>query len=70
MLANEEVIDGRSERGNYPVERRPMRQWLLRITAFADRLLSDLDLLEWPESLRKRCSAALDRQERGSECRS
>ena len=53
VLANEEVIDGRSERGNYPVERRPMRQWLLRITAYADRLLSDLNLLEWPESLKE-----------------
>jgi leucyl-tRNA synthetase len=53
VLANEEVIDGRSERGNYPVERRPMRQWLLRITAYADRLLSDLGPLEWPESLKE-----------------
>src|SRR5947209_14449185 len=53
VLANEEVIDGRSERDNYPVERRPMRQWLLRITAFADRLLEDLKLLDWPESLKE-----------------
>ena len=42
VLANEEVIDGRSEVGGFPVERRPMRQWLLRITAYADRLLADL----------------------------
>lgn len=52
VLANEEVIDGKSERGNYPVERRPMRQWMLRITAYAERLLEDLDLLDWPESLK------------------
>jgi leucyl-tRNA synthetase len=53
VLANEEVIDGRSERGNFPVEKRPMRQWMLRITAYADRLLNDLDLLQWPESLKE-----------------
>ena len=53
VLANEEVIDGKSERGGHPVERRPMRQWLLRITAYAERLLSDLDLLAWPESLKE-----------------
>jgi leucyl-tRNA synthetase len=56
-LANEEVIptpEGpRSERGNHPVERRPLRQWMLRITAYAERLLQDLDLLEWPESLKE-----------------
>ena len=52
VLANEEVIDGRSERGGFPVERRPMRQWLLRITAYADRLLSDLDGLDWTDSLK------------------
>jgi leucyl-tRNA synthetase len=52
VLANEEVIDGKSERGNHPVERRPLRQWLLRITAYADRLLEDLDKVEWPESIR------------------
>ena len=44
VLANEEVIDGKSERGNHPVERRALRQWVLRITAYADRLLADLDL--------------------------
>jgi len=52
VLANEEVIDGRSERGNHPCERRPLRQWMLRITAYADRLLDDLALVEWPESIK------------------
>ncbi|MBK7403276.1 MAG: leucine--tRNA ligase [Phycisphaerales bacterium] len=49
-LANEEVIDGKSERGGYPVFRKPMRQWMFRITAYADRLLAGLDGVEWPES--------------------
>lgn len=53
VLANEEVIDGRSERGNHPVERRPMRQWMLKITEYAERLLSDLDELDWPESIKE-----------------
>ena len=53
VLANEEVIDGKSEVGGFPVERRPMRQWMLRITAYADRLLADLDTLQWPESLKE-----------------
>jgi len=53
VLANEEVIDGKSERGGYPVYRRPMRQWMLRITAYADRLLEDLELLDWPESIKE-----------------
>ena len=48
VLANEEVIDGRSERGNYPVVRQPLRQWQLRITAYADRLSSELETLDWP----------------------
>jgi len=53
VLANEEVTaDGRSAIGNYPVYRRPLRQWLLRITAFAERLIDDLDLVDWPESIR------------------
>jgi leucyl-tRNA synthetase len=52
VLANEEVIDGKSERGNYPCERRPLRQWVLRITAYADRLLNDLELVDWPESIK------------------
>ncbi len=49
VLANEEVIDGKSERGGYPVERRPLRQWMLKITAYADRLEKDLEGLDWPE---------------------
>ena len=53
VLANDEVIDGRSERGNHPVERRPMRQWMLKITAYAERLLADLDELDWPESIKE-----------------
>ncbi|MEL6740014.1 MAG: class I tRNA ligase family protein, partial [Planctomycetota bacterium] len=51
-LANEEVIDGKSERGGFPVLRKPLRQWMLRITAYAERLLGDLPLLDWPESTR------------------
>ncbi len=53
VLANEEVIDGRSERGNHPVQRIPLRQWMLRITAYADRLERALDGLEWPEGIKK-----------------
>src|SRR5436190_11542761 len=52
VLANEEVIDGRSEVGGFPVVRRPMRQWMLRITAFADRLADELESLDWPESIK------------------
>jgi leucyl-tRNA synthetase len=53
VLANEEVTsDGRSERGNFPVYRRPLQQWMIRITAYADRLLADLDRLDWPESIK------------------
>jgi len=52
VLANEEVINGRSERGNHPCVRRPLKQWMLRITAYADRLLADLDELDWPESIK------------------
>ena len=53
VLANEEVTaDGRSERGNFPVFRRPMKQWMLRITAYADRLLDDLELLDWTEAIK------------------
>ncbi len=50
VLANEEVVDGKSERGGHPVYRVPMRQWMLKITAYAERLLKDLDKLDWPES--------------------
>ncbi len=53
VLANEEVIDGRSERGNHPVERRPMRQWMLKITEYAERLLAGLDKLDWPEGIKE-----------------
>ena len=53
VLANEEVIDGRSERGNHPVIRRPMRQWMLKITEYAERLLKDLDTLDWSEGIKE-----------------
>ena len=53
VLANEEVIDGKSERGRFPVVRRPMRQWTLRITAYAERLLQDLDTIDWSDSLKE-----------------
>ena len=53
VLANEEVIDGKSERGGYPVIRKPMRQWVLKITEYADRLLEDLDLVDWPQSTKE-----------------
>ncbi|WP_022835958.1 leucine--tRNA ligase [Salisaeta longa] len=53
VLANEEVIDGKSERGGYPCERVPMRQWVLKITEYADRLLDGLDALDWPESTKQ-----------------
>lgn len=52
VLANEEVIDGKSERGGHPVVRKPMKQWMLKITAYAERLLEDLELVEWPESIK------------------
>ncbi len=52
VLSNEEVINGRSERGNHPCVRRPLEQWMLRITAYADRLLADLEGLDWPESVK------------------
>jgi leucyl-tRNA synthetase len=53
VLANEEVENGRSKEGGHPVERRPLRQWVLKITEYADRLIKDLDLVDWPESLKK-----------------
>ena len=52
VLANEEVIDGKSERGSHPVERRPLRQWMLRITAYADRLENDLETLDWSDGVK------------------
>ena len=80
VLANEEVIDGKSEVGGFPVDRQPMRQWMLRITAYADRLLDDLEKLEWPESLKEmqrnwigksvgaEVDFEIDRQHRRAEC--
>src|SRR5438067_5026490 len=52
VLANEEVVDGKSEVGGFPVVRRPMRQWMLRITAYAERLLDELEKLDWPEGIK------------------
>src|SRR6185369_14651503 len=53
VLANEEVTpDGRSERGNFPVFKRNLSQWMMRITAYGDRLLDDLDRLDWPEPVK------------------
>ncbi|MBM43883.1 MAG: leucine--tRNA ligase [Phycisphaerae bacterium] len=63
VLANEEVIDGRSERGGHPVHRRPLRQWMYRITSYADRLLKDLDLLDWPESTKRQQAEWIGRSE-------
>ncbi len=63
VLANEEVIDGVSEVGKHPVERRPLRQWVLRITAYADRLLSDLKLVDWPDSTKRMQEAWIGRSE-------
>jgi leucyl-tRNA synthetase len=53
VLADEEVINGRSERGNHPVQRVLLRQWMLRITVYADRLLEDLDILQWPDAIKE-----------------
>ncbi|KRN75269.1 leuS protein [Weissella kandleri] len=53
VVANEEIINGRTERGDYPVYRVPMRQWVLKITAYADRLLDDLDDVDWPEAIKE-----------------
>ncbi len=63
VLANEEVENGRSKEGGYPVERRPLKQWILRITAYADRLLEDLDLIDWPDHLKKLQSNWIGRSE-------
>jgi leucyl-tRNA synthetase len=63
VLANEEIVDGRSEVGGYPVERRNLRQWVLRITAYADRLLSGLDGLDWPDSTKRMQAAWIGRSE-------
>jgi leucyl-tRNA synthetase len=63
VLANEEVIDGLSERGGFPVVRRPLRQWMFRITSFADRLLEDLEGLDWPQSTLRMQSEWIGRSE-------
>ena len=62
-LANEEVIDGRSERGSHPVVRKPLRQWMMRITAYADRLVEDLADVDWPESTRSQQAEWIGRSE-------
>jgi len=53
VLANEEVVDGKSERGGHPVVRMPLRQWMLRITAYAERLLDDLEQVQWPDAIKE-----------------
>jgi leucyl-tRNA synthetase len=63
VLANEEVVDGRSEVGGFPVERRNLRQWVLRITAYAERLLADLADVDWPESTKRMQEAWIGRSE-------
>lgn len=63
VLANEEVENGRSKEWGHPVERRPLRQWILKITSYADRLLADLNLLDWPEGLKKLQSNWIGRSE-------
>ncbi len=66
VVANEEVVDGKTERGGYPVYRVPMRQWVLKITAYADRLLDDLDDLDWPESIKEQQRNWIGRSEGAS----
>lgn len=61
VVANEEVIDGKTERGGFPVIRKPMRQWVLKITAYADRLIDDLDDLDWPEAIKEQQRNWIDR---------
>jgi leucyl-tRNA synthetase len=63
VLANEEIVDGKSEVGGFPVERRNLRQWVLRITAYADRLLSGLQGLDWPDSTKRMQAAWIGRSE-------
>lgn len=65
VLANEEVIDGKSERGHYPVERRPLLQWVLRITAYGDKLLKGVENLDWPEATKRQQTAWIGRSEGG-----
>lgn len=66
VVANEEVVDGKTERGGYPVYRVPMTQWVLRITKYADRLLKDLDDLDWPESIKEQQRNWIGRSEGAS----
>ena len=63
VLANEEVVDGKSEVGGFPVERRNLRQWVLRITAYAERLLSDLKDVDWPDSTKRMQEVWIGRSE-------
>ncbi|HEY0946706.1 MAG TPA: leucine--tRNA ligase [Opitutaceae bacterium] len=63
VLANEEIVDGKSEVGGYPVERRNLRQWVLRITAYAERLLADLKDVDWPDSTKRMQEAWIGRSE-------
>ena len=63
LLANEELIDGKSERGQHPVVRAPLRQWMLKITAYADRLLAGLSDVDWPKSTRTQQAEWIGRSE-------
>src|SRR5947207_558491 len=63
VLANEEIVDGKSEVGGYPVERKNLRQWVLRITAYAERLLADLKTVDWPDSTKRMQEAWIGRSE-------
>jgi leucyl-tRNA synthetase len=67
VLANEEVIDGKSERGGYPVFRKPLKQWMFRITSYADRLIAGLATLDWPEATKIKQIGWIGRSE-GAEC--
>ncbi|MBL6988288.1 MAG: leucine--tRNA ligase [Bacteriovoracaceae bacterium] len=66
VLANEEVIDGKSEIGGHPIVRKPLKQWMLRITEYADRLLEDLDDLQWPENIKEMQRNWIGRSEGGN----
>jgi leucyl-tRNA synthetase len=63
VLANDEVIDGKSERGNHPVERKKIRQWMIRITSYADKLLTGLDTIDWPEATKTKQREWIGRSE-------
>src|SRR5262249_24302499 len=66
VLANEECVDGKSEVGGFPVVRKPMRQWMLRITAYAERLLADLDTIDWSHALKEMQRNWIGRSERAT----